>query len=79
MAFDVNSKISLQELSSALEQELLNHDHDNAVYQLAIYSCRHELRYIKGVLETNAVERDKLMGVSGTRVPTFAFPTSGYP
>lgn len=63
MAFDVDSKINLQELSSALEQELLNRDHDDAVYQVAIYSCRHELRYIKGVLESNATEKEKLIEV----------------
>jgi len=59
----VETRISLQELSSALEQELLNHDQESALYEVAIYSCRHELRYIKGVLETNATEKDKLLEV----------------
>lgn len=63
LAFDLDTKISLQELSSALEQELLNHDVANSVYQVAIYSCRQELRYLKGLLDTNATERDKFITV----------------
>lgn len=63
MAFDLDTKISLQELSSALEQELLNHDVSDKVYQVAIYSCRQELRYLKGVLDTNASEREKFVTV----------------
>ncbi|XP_067933774.1 ninein-like protein [Watersipora subatra] len=61
LAFDVHEKMSLQELSSALEQELLSHDQNSLVYQAAIYSCRHELRYIKGLLETNSMEMEKLL------------------
>lgn len=63
MDFDLGTKISLQELSSVLEQELLGHEVDNAIYQVAIYSCRHEMRYMKGVLETESQQRDKMKEV----------------
>lgn len=64
LQFDVHSKASLQELSSVLEQELLNYDHENAVYQVAMHSCRHELKYLKGILETSIAEKEKLTQVS---------------
>lgn len=47
LGFDLNTKVSLSELSSYLEQELINADDQNAVYQAALSSYQQEIRHLK--------------------------------
>ncbi|XP_069117416.1 ninein-like protein isoform X3 [Argopecten irradians] len=60
LGFDLNTKISLSELSSYLEQELINCDDQNAVYQAALSSYQQEIRHLKSTLEQFNWETEKL-------------------
>ena len=45
LQFDVGSKVSLADLSYALEQEMRTVEEDNATYQAALASVECELKY----------------------------------
>ncbi|XP_033734383.1 ninein-like protein isoform X3 [Pecten maximus] len=60
LGFDLNTKVSLSELSSYLEQELINSDDQNAVYQAALSSYQQEIRHLKSTLEQFNWETEKL-------------------
>ncbi|XP_021369452.1 ninein-like protein isoform X3 [Mizuhopecten yessoensis] len=60
LGFDLNTKVSLSELSSYLEQELINCDDQNAVYQAALSSYQQEIRHLKSTLEQFNWETEKL-------------------
>lgn len=47
LGLDLNTKVNLSELSSALEQELLNLEDQSIVYQAATVSYQQEIRHLK--------------------------------
>lgn len=60
LELDGSESMRLQELSMALERELLTNDMDNAVYQVAVCSLRKELQHVKAVADARRAEADKL-------------------
>lgn len=47
LQFNINSNVSLAELSRALVQEVHSVEEDNAVYRAAIASYEHEIKFLK--------------------------------
>ena len=47
LQFDTQRKVSLTELSYALEQELHSMEEDNAAYQAALATYEHEAKYLR--------------------------------
>ncbi|CAH1791982.1 unnamed protein product [Owenia fusiformis] len=60
LEFDLTLKVNLQELSYVLEQELLQVDEQNAIYQAAMATYQNELKYLKESVHTLKAEKGKL-------------------
>ncbi|XP_074647140.1 uncharacterized protein LOC141903070 isoform X9 [Tubulanus polymorphus] len=60
MQFDLHSKVNLQELSAALEHELVNGDQKSAAYNAAVLTYNQEVQYLKSNLEQTTGHNNKL-------------------
>ncbi|WAR18242.1 NINL-like protein [Mya arenaria] len=60
LGFDLGAKVSLSELSAALEQELYNVEDQSIVYQAATATLQHEVSHLRSSLEQACWAEEKL-------------------
>ncbi|KAK3093147.1 hypothetical protein FSP39_011849 [Pinctada imbricata] len=60
LGFDLVTRVNLSDLSSALEEEMMNTDEQNAIYHASFVSYQQEIQHLKSLMEQQTWAIEKL-------------------